>query len=124
MTKKILVLDDESDILESVKAVLEREGYEVDTAQSGKECIEKSKKKKHDLIMIDIYMPGMSGIQVHKALRKTLNHLTPLMYVTIKPKAEIDLSDMEGFVQKPFENTELIKEMKKVIKTFEPPIKP
>ncbi len=121
MKKKILIVDDEPDTLESIKEVLEKEGFEVEAVTSGKECIEKAKEKKHDLILIDIYMPGMSGEELFKALRKTINHLTPLAYITIKPRAEIDLSDVDGFIQKPFENRELIKEVEKILENFKQP---
>ncbi len=118
MKKKILIVDDEPDTLESIKEVLEKEGFEVECANNGKECIEKANKTKHDLILIDIYMPSMSGEELFKALRKTINHLTPLAYITIKPKAEIDLKDVDGFIQKPFENRELISHVKNIIKNF------
>ncbi len=121
MTKKILVVDDKPDVLESIKEVLENEGFEVETVNNGKECIEKAKETKHDLILIDIYMPKMNGECLFKALRKTINHLTPLVYVTIKPKAEVDLDDVDGFIQKPFENRELIKEIKEILENFKHP---
>jgi len=119
--KKILIVDDEQDTLESIKEVLEKEGFEVEAVTSGKECIEKANETKHDLILIDIYMPGMSGEKLFKALRKTINHLTPLAYITIKPRAEVDLSDVDGFIQKPFENRELKKEVKKILENFKRP---
>ena len=118
MAKKILIVDDEKDTLESIKEVLERDGFEVDLASGGKECIEKAKEKKHDLILIDIYMPGMSGEELSKALRETINHLTPLVYVTIKPKAEVDLNDVDGFIQKPFRKKELVKAVINTINNF------
>ena len=121
MAKKILIVDDEADTIESIKEVLENEGFEVECASNGEECIEKTKEKKHDLILIDIYMPGMSGEKLFKALRKTINHLTPLVYITIKPRAEVDLSDVDGFIQKPFENRVLIKEIKKILGNFKRP---
>ncbi len=121
MKKKILIVDDEPDTLESIKEVLEKEGFEVECANNGKECIEKANETKHDLILIDIYMPGMSGEELFKALRKTINHLTPLAYVTIKPRAEVDLSDVDGFIQKPFENRDLVKEVKKLLANFKQP---
>ena len=120
MKKKILIVDDEPDTLESIKEVLEKEGFEVECANNGKECIEKANKTKHDLILIDIYMPGMSGEELFKALKKTINHLTPLAYITIKPRAEIDLSDVDGFIQKPFENKELVAHVKNIIENFKP----
>lgn len=113
-----MVVDDEWDTLESVKNVLEKAGFEVDCVSNGRECIEKAKLKKYDLILIDIYMPIMDGEELFKALRKTINHLTPLVYITIKPKAEVDISDIDGFIQKPFENKELVEQIKKVIENF------
>ncbi len=118
MTKRVLIVDDEPDTLESIKEVLEKEGFEVECANNVKECIEKAKEKKHDLILIDIYMPGMSGEELFKALRKTINHLTPLAYVTIKPRAEVDLSNVDGFIQKPFENRGLVSHVKNIIENF------
>ncbi len=118
MAKKILCVDDKSDVLESVKEVLEDEGFEVDTVTNGEDCIKKAKETKHDLILIDIYMPGMSGEELFRALRKTINHLTPLVYVTIKPRAEIDLNDVDGFIQKPFRKKELVKAVIDTINNF------
>jgi len=59
--KQILVVDDETDTLNSIKEVLEKEGFEVEAVTNAKKCLEKAKQKKHDLILIDIYMPGVSG---------------------------------------------------------------
>ena len=58
---KIMAVDDEESILELIKAVLEAENYEVITASSGDECLEKLKTVKPDLILLDMMMPGMSG---------------------------------------------------------------
>ncbi len=118
MVKKVLIVDDEIDTLESIKEVLEKEGFEVEPVTNAKECIKRAKENKHDIILIDIYMPGMSGEKLFKILRKTVNHLTPIAYITIKPRAEVDLTDVDGFIQKPFENRNLVKEIKKVIVNF------
>ena len=123
MPKKILIVDDEADTLKSIKTVLEKEGFNVDCANNGEECIEKTKEDKYSLILIDIYMPGMSGEEMFKALRKTINHLTPLAYVTIKPKSSVDVTDIDGFIQKPFKNKELIGEVKRILEDFKPPKK-
>jgi len=118
MVKEILVVDDEADTLKSIKELMGKECFEVACVSSGEECIEKVKEKKYDLILIDIYMPGMSGEELFKVLRGTINHLTPLMYITIKPRAEVDLTDVDGFIQKPFENRELVRQVKMAIKNF------
>ncbi|MCP9751640.1 response regulator transcription factor [Ferruginibacter sp. HRS2-29] len=68
-TKKILIADDEPDILEILEFNLTAEGYEVTTAKNGDEAIEKAKKTSPDLIILDIMMPGKTGIEVCNLLR-------------------------------------------------------
>jgi two-component system alkaline phosphatase synthesis response regulator PhoP len=68
-TKKILIADDEPDILEIIQFNLQQEGYEVITAKNGDEAIEKAKKTSPDLIILDIMMPGKNGIEVCNILR-------------------------------------------------------
>jgi len=120
MSKKILVVDDESDILESTREALEMEGYEVTGVSNGEECLRKIKEDRYNLILLDIFMPSMSGEELLKIMRKLINHLIPVIFVTIKPKAEVDLRSIEGFIQKPFEKGELITQVKEVIKNFKP----
>jgi two-component system alkaline phosphatase synthesis response regulator PhoP len=68
-SKKILIADDEPDILEIIQFNLQQEGYEVITAKNGEEAIEKAKKTSPDLIILDIMMPGKNGIEVCNILR-------------------------------------------------------
>jgi two-component system alkaline phosphatase synthesis response regulator PhoP len=67
--KKILIADDEPDILEIIQFNLQAEGYEVITAKNGDEAIELAKKHQPDLIILDIMMPGKNGIEVCNILR-------------------------------------------------------
>ncbi|MFN8244235.1 MAG: response regulator transcription factor [Ferruginibacter sp.] len=67
--KKILIADDEPDILEIIQYNLQAEGYEVITAKNGNEAIEQAKKYQPDLIILDIMMPGKNGIEVCNILR-------------------------------------------------------
>lgn len=67
--KKILIADDEPDILEIVQYNLQNEGYEVTTAKNGNEAIEQAKRFSPDLIILDIMMPGKNGIEVCNILR-------------------------------------------------------
>jgi two-component system alkaline phosphatase synthesis response regulator PhoP len=69
IAKKILVADDEPDILEIIQFNLQAEGYEVITAKNGDEAIEKAKKTEPDLIILDIMMPYKNGIEVCNILR-------------------------------------------------------
>lgn len=68
-TRKILIADDEPDILEIIQFNLQQEGYEVVTAKNGDEAIEKAKKTNPELIILDIMMPGKNGIEVCNLLR-------------------------------------------------------
>jgi two-component system alkaline phosphatase synthesis response regulator PhoP len=69
IAKKILIADDEPDILEIIQFNLQAEGYEVVTAKNGDEAIEAAKKHNPDLIILDIMMPGKNGIEVCNTLR-------------------------------------------------------
>ncbi len=67
--KKILIVDDEPDILEIIQYNLTKEGYTIDTAKDGLEALDKTKVFKPDLIILDIMMPRMNGVEVCKILR-------------------------------------------------------
>jgi two-component system alkaline phosphatase synthesis response regulator PhoP len=69
IVKKILIADDEPDILEIIQFNLQAEGYKVVTAKNGDEAIEQAKKHQPDLIILDIMMPGKNGIEVCNILR-------------------------------------------------------
>ena len=69
MRKKILVVDDESDIRELLKARLVHNGYECLTAEDGREAVKIAKETIPDLIILDLIMPGMDGIETQKALK-------------------------------------------------------
>src|ERR1044071_7375503 len=66
---KILIVDDEPDILEFIEYNLKKENYQVFTASNGKEAINKAKKEKPDLIILDIMMPEQDGIETCRQLR-------------------------------------------------------
>ena len=69
IVKKILIADDEPDILEIIQFNLQQEGYEVITAKNGDEAIDQAKRHLPDLIILDIMMPGKNGIEVCNLLR-------------------------------------------------------
>ncbi len=81
MSKDILVIDDEMVIRESFVLALKDRGYEIDTAETGEEGIEKERNKKYDLIFLDLKMPGMDGIEVLREIRKR-NKETPIYIIT------------------------------------------
>ena len=71
---KILLVDDEQDILEFVKYNLEREGYLIETANNGKDALETAFNFKPELILLDVMMPEMDGIEVCHKLREKLEY--------------------------------------------------
>lgn len=92
---KILAVDDEPDILEFVKYNLKKEGYEVVTANNGKEAIEMAQAHKPNLILLDIMMPELDGIEVCRRLREKedFQH-TIIVFLTARNE---DYSEIAGF---------------------------
>ena len=80
--KKILVVDDEKPISDIVKFNLTKEGYEVYTAYDGEEALEKVAEVEPDLILLDLMLPKMDGLEVAREVRK--NHDMPIIMVTAK----------------------------------------
>jgi CheY-like chemotaxis protein len=119
--KKVLVVDDEESILELVSAVLEGAGYEVVTADSGKECLEKLKTLRPDMVLLDMMMPDMSGRTVCEKIRKDPKTKgLKVAFVTVARFSEVGkgtLSKMNvaDYITKPFENADLIRRVKKII---------
>jgi CheY-like chemotaxis protein len=121
MVKKILVVDDEMDILESVDMLLSKSGYDVKTVESGKKAIEFLKKDNFDLVLLDILMPKMSGIQTLEQIRadpKIKNQKVAFLTV-VSPSANgkgiIDQLKPVEYLQKPIENVSFRKKIKKLV---------
>lgn len=93
--KRILLVDDEPDILEILSYNLKSVGYKVNTASNGEEAIKKANKKKPDLIILDVMMPKMDGIEVCAKLRETPG-LENTLIVFLSARAE-DYSQLAGF---------------------------
>ncbi len=121
MAKKILVVDDEQDILTTVKMVLEKQGYKVTTVNGGKKALELLDKEKFDLVLLDILMPEMSGDEVAKKIRKNSKlknqKIAFLTVVTLREqgKAEMKKLNPADYIQKPFLMDEFRKRIKKII---------
>lgn len=77
---KILLVDDEPDILEIVGYNLSNEGYQISTAKNGQEAVSKAKKEQPHLIIMDVMMPEMDGIEACEQIRKIQNFLKQLLH--------------------------------------------
>jgi two-component system response regulator VicR len=121
MSKKIMVVDDEPDTVDLIKLVLETEGFEVITAFSGKECLDKLSLEEPDAILLDIMMPEMDGWEVFKKIRQKHKNL-PVAILTVRNQ---DIDKMLGlhvlkandYITKPFGRKELVERVKKMVKS-------
>lgn len=112
--KKILVVDDEKPISDIVKFNLAKEGYDVYTAYDGEEALAKVAEVEPDLILLDLMLPKMDGLEVAREVRKTFD--MPIIMVTAKD-SEIDKVlglelGADDYVTKPFSNRELVARVK------------
>lgn len=116
MPKKILIIDDEEDIVYLVSFRLKANGYEVVTALGGKDGVEKAKTENPDLVLLDVMMPGMDGYQTAKALRAEGVNV-PIIFLTgtVDPieKPEVVKEFGQNYVLKPFEPEELLEKINK-----------
>jgi len=122
MTKKnILIVDDEKNIRQIFKLVLERAKYKVILASSGKKALEILKKEKVDLAIVDMFMPEMSGRKFSEAVRKNKKfEKLKIIFVTVakfseKGKEAIEKLKISDYIIKPFDNKDLIARVKKAL---------
>ena len=125
MAINVLVADDDKNIRELVKLYLQNEGYDVTEARNGENCMEEFGKKEFDLVLLDIMMPVMDGMQTLKEIRKTSN--VPVIMLTARGETYDKVLGLEfgadDYVVKPFDPKELMARVKAVIRrstTYEP----
>jgi len=107
----ILVVDDELSMRELLEYMLEKEGYAVISAASGKEALSRIKKARYDLLLCDIRLGDMTGLEVLKASKKKNPHVTVIMisaFATTETAVEAMNQGAFDYVPKPFENEELL----------------
>ncbi len=120
-TKSILVVDDNEDIRGLLSLVLQKEGYEVNAAVDGADALEKANTLKPDLILLDVMMPGLSGLEVLSAIRehkdKKINEV-PVMMITAKSTIDdIDAAVELGassYIVKPFRPANLAEKVQEI----------
>ena len=118
---KIMIVDDEENIVNLVKAIFEQEKFEVIIANTGKECLEKLNKVKPDLILMDMMMPGMTGKETTKKIRE--NPKTKdikIVFLSVARLSEVGKEELKNlkvldYITKPFDNDELVRKVKRII---------
>ncbi len=115
MTKQIMLVDDDQEDLNLMKLALEKEGYKVVTTNNGADALDNLMNEKFDLIIIDIKMPTLSGYDLLRLVREKINHDAKMMYCSIIPEKDVDLENVDGFVQKPFDTENFVEKVKEVV---------
>lgn len=103
--KMILVVDDEPAVCKSIREALLREDYDVDTALGGEDALRLSEKKKYDVFLVDLMMPGIGGLDLLKMLRRECPSARIIMitgYPTIKNTLQAMQTGAFDFLPKPF----------------------
>ena len=118
--KRILVADDEPNILQSVKLVLEEEGYQVLTAADGEETLRLALNETLDLIILDIKMPKISGQEVYRLLKENeKSENIPVMILTAIgqeiPQREGWELDCMDYITKPFSPYAIVERVNKIL---------
>jgi DNA-binding NtrC family response regulator len=107
----VLVVDDESGILDTLRILLRNEGFEVTTAQGGKAGLEQIRAGTNDLILSDVRMPQVSGLDILNAAREQ-DPMTPVILMTAQASLQSAISAVNSgafyYIQKPFSNDELV----------------
>jgi two-component system, OmpR family, alkaline phosphatase synthesis response regulator PhoP len=123
-TKKILIVDDEPDVLRLTSLRLEKLGFKVLTATNGKEALEVLRNEKPDLAMIDLIMPVMYGSEICKLVKsdETLKHIPIVLftaYSEIMNGEKAKSIGADGYIAKPFFARELVSVVEQALATSE-----
>ena len=122
--KTILVVDDEKDLLDLIEYNLKKEGFEVLRAENGEEGIAIAKESKPDLVLLDIMMPKMDGLEAVEIMRKDddLKRM-PIIFLTARSDEKTEVEGLnkggDDYITKPISTTKLISRIKAVMRRFD-----
>jgi DNA-binding response OmpR family regulator len=109
--KTILIVDDDKSILRTFTRILQRNGFEIDVAETGKEALEKTENKSYDLALVDIRLPDMDGTDLLPKMQKTMRNAVKIM-ITGFPSLENGVKALDGgadaYLVKPVKPEELL----------------
>ena len=120
MPKKIMIVDDEPDVLISVKQIFSSTDYSVITAENGTECLQKIQEDTPDLVLLDIMMPGMSGWDVAAKIKDNPQWTDiPIVFLTAKGDTmSVGIGHLasEDYIVKPFDIADLKQRVEKILR--------
>ncbi len=124
-SEKILIIDDEQDFLDLLKTALKQHGYCVESANNGRDGINKSKEVKPDLVICDICMPEMDGYEVLRSIRAEIKKKVPVIMLSALEdykNAETAYNDEADFyITKPVEFVTLLKNIRTILNLHKEP---
>ncbi len=124
MDTRILVIDDDPNITSVLKRGLSYEGFQVDTASSGREGLDQVRMRPPDLVILDVMMPGMDGLEVCRRLRSA-DPALPILMLTARDAASDEVRGLEigadDYVVKPFTFEVLLARVKALLRRADPP---
>ncbi|WP_135449094.1 MULTISPECIES: response regulator transcription factor [Tabrizicola] len=118
MTLHVLLIEDEPNIAEAMRFILSREGWRVSHLAQGTEVLERVRADRPDLLILDLMLPGMSGLEILAALRADPEtRALPVMMLTARGR-DRELAEQAGadrFISKPFSNAEIVAEVRALV---------
>lgn len=121
--RKMLIAEDDANILELLRLYMTKEGFEVETASNGGEALVKFRVTKPDIVLLDIMMPGLDGWEVCHSIRK--ESTVPVIMLTARGETADKVTGLElgadDYIVKPFEMTEVIARVNAVLRRYLPP---
>lgn len=120
--KKILLVDDSQTVLMMEKMMLARSGYDIVTANNGEEGVAKAASELPDLILLDVVMPKLDGLEACKRIRQqdSTKHIPIIMVTTRSEPINVETSYQNGcndYINKPIDNTELLAKVRSLLGT-------
>ena len=126
-TRRILVIEDEAHIADMVKVNLQAEGYEVTTAASGTQGLDRQQEQVADLIVLDLMLPDINGFEVLRTLRRRQDNV-PVLLLTARTTKEDRILGLsygaDDYLGKPFSMLELIARIQAILRRSDPKVAP
>lgn len=124
MPHRILIVDDEPNIVVPLQFLMEQKGYQVRIAENGEEAIETIFRFQPDLILLDIMLPGINGFEVCQTIRENRNLGNIKIVLVTALGREVDMAKgmalgADAYITKPFSNSEIVERVRELLKEGE-----
>jgi DNA-binding response OmpR family regulator len=120
LNKKVLLIEDEPNIIEAVSFILSRDGWDVKTHSNGHDAVDAVRSRHPDLIILDVMLPGKSGFDILKEIRSDQQFaLTPVLMLTargqLKDREMAEKAGASRYMTKPFSNAEVLDAVRSMV---------